>query len=89
MRMVQKWFHSSARKRTELGVTNVSYPYVVYSLESKGIYEPFRFYEETGWKIRGYSKEENRFYFNDIAEDNKISALGKMSQLMFGLRGKK
>jgi len=84
--MVQKWFYSATRKRTELGINNTSYPYVVYLLESKGIYEPYRFYEENGWKMRGYSKEDKRFYFNDIAEESKLEAVGKMFRFMFGKR---
>ena len=88
MRVVQKWFYSATRKRKKLGINDIRYPYVVYPLESKGIYEPFRFYEEAGWKMRGYSTEQNRFYFNDIAEKDKISAMGKMASFMFGIRKK-
>jgi hypothetical protein len=85
--MIRRYFPT---KKQEKSITRNSYypDYIVYSLERKGIYEPFRFYEEKGWKMRGYSKEENKFYFNDIPKENKISALGEMSKLMFGLNRK-
>jgi len=88
MRVVQKWFYSATRKRAKLGINDIRYPYIVYSLESKGIYEPFRFYEENGWKMRGYSKENKKFYFNDVEEKDKLSAMGKMTSFMYGRRRK-
>ena len=58
---------------------------MINALNRKGIYEPFKFWEENdGIKARGWNTQNRRFYFNDIPEENYMAALGKLITMIWG-----
>ena len=47
--------------------------------------EPFKiFRDEEGYKSRGFDWDKQKFYFNDVATDNPVQAMGDLAQMMYG-----